>query len=276
MILRTLIALLVLTLPFRADAADRKRPTPAQTEARREYERGAQLYRSGQYEEAIDAFRKAYAAQPHPALLFNIGQAQEKLGQLEGALESYRGYLQAAPDAQDRGAVQTAIASLEERIAASKIQSLRVRSLPEQAQVSIDGASRGVTPLELRLPVGEHQVELTLEGYEAAKRQVSLTSTAAVELDVTLVKKAPPPPPSRTWTWVALGTGAALAAGGAAVGFFAQQDADNLRNFQHDQAQADALHDGAQTKALTANILYGAAGAAVVAGGALFFIEGQF
>lgn len=276
MILRTVIALLLLAGPLQAAAAERKRPTPAQNEARKEYERGAQLYRSGQYEEAIAAFRKAYAAQPHPALLFNIGQAQEKLGELEPALESYRGYLQAAPEAQDRGAVETAIASLEQRIAESKIQALRIRSQPERAQVNVDGAPRGETPLELRLPVGEHQVRLTLEGYESAERRVTLTRTSAVELDVTLLKKAPPAGPKRTWTWVALGTGAALAAGAATVGFLAQQDADNLRNFQHDQEQADALHDGAYTKAVTANILYGAAGAAVVAGGALFFIEGRF
>src|SRR5688500_18742243 len=121
---RPLLALLLLTalaVGGQASAADPKRSSPAaQRDARRAYEKGAQLYRSGQYEEAIAAFRQAYALQPHPALLFNIAQAQEKLGELEGALESDRGYLDGAPEAKDRAAVKAAIANLEERLAEEK------------------------------------------------------------------------------------------------------------------------------------------------------------
>ncbi len=261
------LALVVLASP------SPKAPDASSDVAEREYERGVALYRSGQYREAIRAFEASYAAKPHAALQFNIGQAYEKLGEPAAALEAYRRYLHDAPDAKDRGSVEATIAALEQRVAEQNIQTLRVRSVPPDAAVEIDRASRGKTPLELRLPVGDHQVDVSLEGYLPAHRGVSLTSKAAVELDFALEPKLAKP---KFWTWVALGTAGALAAAGGTFGILAWQDSSTMQAYKHDQVRVDALHDGASAKSVTANVLYGLAGAAGLAGGALFFVEGSF
>ncbi len=51
----------------------------AAAEAREHYQEGTRLYAEGRYEEAIVEFEHAYAKRPHPNVLYNIGQAQERL-----------------------------------------------------------------------------------------------------------------------------------------------------------------------------------------------------
>jgi tetratricopeptide (TPR) repeat protein len=72
---------------------------PLLEEARDEFTVGLQAFDAGDYSTAIEKFRTAYEASPRPAILFNIAVCQERLGQLAGALASYRIYLrEMAPD----------------------------------------------------------------------------------------------------------------------------------------------------------------------------------
>src|SRR5262249_36670798 len=61
--------------------------------------------------------------------------------------------------------------------AAATEGSVTVDSRPSGAAVSVDGRSRGVTPLQLTLPIGNHTLEL---GDGAAKRTVPITVSAGV------------------------------------------------------------------------------------------------
>lgn len=82
---------------------------------------------------------------------------------------------------------------------------------------------------------------------------------------------------TRLFTWIAAGTAGAALAGAVVMGIAANADANTLRNGErHEQKQAQKLHDGAENKALAANVLYGAAGVAGVAAVTLFFVEGSF
>jgi hypothetical protein len=52
-----------------------------------------------------------------------------------------------------------------------------VRSVPAAAQVVVNGATRGTTPIELRdLPLGPYTVEVTRSGYVAQSRGIVLTT----------------------------------------------------------------------------------------------------
>lgn len=57
--------------------------------ARVENERGERLYKSGQYQEAIRAFRAAYLQKPSPVLLYNIAQCHRLLQQHQQAVTIY-------------------------------------------------------------------------------------------------------------------------------------------------------------------------------------------
>jgi hypothetical protein len=127
---------------------------------------------------------------------------------------------------------------------------------------------------------------------------VSLTRDRALELNLTLppipsearpvALAAPPPPvpleatrpapaPERTegksWIGPIIAGGVAVVAAGAAValGVSARNAQNELLGQTHDQSQADALATRARNDAVAANVLYGVAGAAVLAGGVMAF-----
>jgi hypothetical protein len=86
------------------------------SEAEPHFQRGAQAYALGHFEEAIAAFESAYKLDPAPILLFNIAQANRHLGRKERALFFYRRYLEQAPAAPNRADAQRHVAELEEEI----------------------------------------------------------------------------------------------------------------------------------------------------------------
>jgi eukaryotic-like serine/threonine-protein kinase len=83
---------------------------------------------------------------------------------------------------------------------ARAIGRLLVRSTPGGARVFVDGRAHGVTPAELRdFAPGTYKVRVMRDGYEAAERRVTLTSSRPVEtVNVTLTHLPPPPPPVAT------------------------------------------------------------------------------
>jgi tetratricopeptide (TPR) repeat protein len=76
------------------------------------YERGVSAYRNARYDEAIEAFNRAYAVDPAPILVFNIAQAYWKKSDRQPALEAYRRYLILDPSAPNRAQVETRIQEL--------------------------------------------------------------------------------------------------------------------------------------------------------------------
>jgi TonB family protein len=77
---------------------------------------------------------------------------------------------------------------------------IRVASTPSGALVLIDGARVGHTPLESPpLAPGRHRVEISLEGYQSAQREVTTRAGKPKRLVVELERTAPaatPPPPA--------------------------------------------------------------------------------
>lgn len=80
------------------------------------FEDSNKAYKSGKFEDAADLLRKAYDLHPEPLLLYNLGRAQEGLGDRKGALESYERYLAEAKQVDDRGAIERRIATLRGQI----------------------------------------------------------------------------------------------------------------------------------------------------------------
>src|SRR5262245_35499185 len=90
-------------------------------EAKAHYKNGEQFYLRGRYQEAIDEFQQAYKLSKAPALLYNISQAYERLGDLPKA----RGYLKQYIDSgnaepSEMPALQDKLRVLDERIAESE------------------------------------------------------------------------------------------------------------------------------------------------------------
>jgi tetratricopeptide (TPR) repeat protein len=62
-------------------------------EARALYEAGRHAFESGRYDRALEDFQHAYALSPRPQLLYNIGQAADRLRHDEEALDAFERYL---------------------------------------------------------------------------------------------------------------------------------------------------------------------------------------
>lgn len=94
--------------------------SPTDTDARTLFELGENAFESGRYRAALDFFQQAYDLSGRPQLLFNIGQAADRLREDARALAAFEGYLQALPTASNRGVVEARIAILRQVTARSE------------------------------------------------------------------------------------------------------------------------------------------------------------
>ena len=89
-------------------------------EAKSQYEKGLSHYNLGEFDSAIQAFRRAYEISNAPGLLFNIAQAYRLKKDYEQASYFYTTYLRLKPDAPNRADVEERLAELEKLIADQK------------------------------------------------------------------------------------------------------------------------------------------------------------
>jgi tetratricopeptide (TPR) repeat protein len=109
-----LASLLALVGPGRARA---QAPGAASAEdasrAKLHFEAGSSYYREGDYRAALREYETAYRFAPRPALLYNVAQCWDRLGDKPQTVAFLRRYLEAEPAAEDRAAVEQWIANLE-------------------------------------------------------------------------------------------------------------------------------------------------------------------
>ena len=87
------------------------------TEARHLFEAGRNAYDAGRYQDALDYFQRGHELSQRPQLLYNVGQAADRLRLDQTALEAFKLYLQRLPDAENRPQVEERIRVLEEVLA---------------------------------------------------------------------------------------------------------------------------------------------------------------
>jgi tetratricopeptide (TPR) repeat protein len=73
---------------------------------------GQRLLDVGEYQAALDAFKRAYLAGEEPRLLFDIAECHRYLGNKTEAARVYQNYLRKAPDADNRAEVEALIKEL--------------------------------------------------------------------------------------------------------------------------------------------------------------------
>lgn len=182
----------------------------------------------GQYADALAAYRHAYALEPTPALLYNVGRAQEKLGRSAEALSTLEAFAAtASPD------LKAKVPRLEELLSdlRARVTQLWVRTNVKGATVIVRREQVGVTPLAKRLLVmpGAAQLEVRAEGFAPYTRELVLEEGRTMIVDVALVPTAASsttttggetltdvdqPITKRWWFWTGVGV---VLAGGAVL-----------------------------------------------------------
>ncbi len=140
----SLVLLLVgLATPVLAQGTDEDR------RARELYDNGALLYEEGRYEDAIQAWQEAYRISKKPLLLFNIANAQERIGQWRPALETLNRY-RAFASADEREVLDRRMKNIERRVAELEVEEAERRKAEEAeaARLKEEGTSASTaTPL---------------------------------------------------------------------------------------------------------------------------------
>jgi tetratricopeptide (TPR) repeat protein len=132
---------------------------------------GRTAFDAGRFDEALDLFERSYRASERPELLYNIGQAADRLRQDERALDAFTRYLELVPDGENRAAVETRVRAIREAIEADRARDAALLSAHERAA----------------------QAESTRGGDDLTWLWVSLGALAAVAIGVTIVVLAMAP-----------------------------------------------------------------------------------
>jgi hypothetical protein len=122
--MRQFVVLLLATLfwPVIADAApipagDAKAVTESRERARQLFRQGKRHLGEGDYAGALAAFVAAEKLHPSPLIDYNAARCLDSLGRLAEAIERYRAYVEALPQADNAAEVRQRVATLEGQLA---------------------------------------------------------------------------------------------------------------------------------------------------------------
>jgi len=207
--------------------------------ARRHFESGAAYLEESDYDNALQAFQKAYDLSKRPEILLNIATVQERKAALQPAIDALQQFLSVAPAGDEHvAAAKLRIQNLQRRLADAKAQAAPAPS-------SVTPAQSAPAPVAPPAPV--------------------TTSPAT--------PGQPSPHPSRLPAFIALGVGG-LAAGGALItGIVANADY-NDRKSSCSPACTDSELSSGRAMALTSTILTGVAIVGVGVGVTLLLTSG--
>lgn len=158
-------------------------------QARIRFERGVELYESGDVEAAYIEFKRAYALVPNYHLLFNIAQAQAELKDYVGALDSLSRYLQDGASkisTERRIAVHKEIKRLKTYLA-----NVKLNISVEKVQVKVDGVlvDPSLHDGEIAMSAGRRKIEVLHQDYLPWERYIDVAGEDNLELDVQLVAR---------------------------------------------------------------------------------------
>lgn len=165
--------------------------TPGELEARTLFKEGNRRLEAGEYSEALDLYRAAYARYPSPKILLNLGTVLRQLARHAEAAETYEKYL------ADPGADPARIAEVKQVLADlhSRVGRLSLKVNEAGARVALDGKALGETPAIslIRVEPGTHSVVAEKSGFVTAFASVSVAAGEERVVTLTLVPQAPAP-----------------------------------------------------------------------------------
>jgi tetratricopeptide (TPR) repeat protein len=196
------------------------------------FEKSDKAYKAGKFEDAVKLLEQAYALYPEPILLYNLGRAQEGIGDVPGAIASYEKYLKDATQITDRGAIERRIETLK----------------AQEAQK--DSEAKRLADEEARRKQAERDRQLAEEARLRAQAEAKANERS---------------PLATYGPWITIGTGTALLATGFVFGARASSTHDDA---VASPVQRDAveLQHSAERSATIANVLF-VVGGATLAGG---------
>jgi hypothetical protein len=171
---------------------------------------GARAYAQGEFKGAVDAFEEAYRISSRPGLLFSIAQARRKQfyamhepSELRSAIEHYRAYVTKVPTGKYRVIAVDELAELEavatktniplSQTPEAPVEKARTRVMVsasvDEARVALDDGPMRPSPLVADVKPGPHTVRVEADGYFPDKHALTAVDGGLVALEVPLREK---------------------------------------------------------------------------------------
>jgi tetratricopeptide (TPR) repeat protein len=132
--------------PASAQPQPQQQPPPGEDERARElFLEGEAHYAAGRYEEAAERYLQAYELSQRPELLFNLGNAYERLGDYAKAAQYLSQYV-ASPRARDVVSVRERIRRLEAAAAEQQRRAQEQEQQPPPQEPEVDSAITATPP----------------------------------------------------------------------------------------------------------------------------------
>ncbi|UJR81395.1 tetratricopeptide repeat protein [Sandaracinus amylolyticus] len=110
------------------------------SEARSLFEAGAAAFADGRYEDALGHFRRSYELSGRPELLYNIGQAHDRLRHDAEAVAAFEEYIAAVPDAAQREEIAARLAILRASMERADVSEAGAEATPEVEPATVETA----------------------------------------------------------------------------------------------------------------------------------------
>lgn len=259
-------------------AATDAAPTPSSPEEAEAIERFADaqaMFERGDHLGALAEMERIYQlleGTPNQyVVLYNLGRVYEELFQYDRAVQLYQRYLADAPaDATDRADAEASLRALERLLG-----TIVVRTNGEGVHVWIGESDVGTAPGELRVSAGHQVLELRAEGFESVRREIDVVARQRLELDLPMHRlsdfRGLDP---AVLVGVGVSTGVVLIAGivVGSIALVTSNDAGACVDRVGCSVDVPATRRTIQTEAITADVLYGTAGALAVTSIVLAFL----
>jgi len=278
---RWLLALFVISTGLTAGTTARAEPSEREVEQFKHYvATGSKHYRNGEFERALEAFRKAREIANPPSLRYNVARTLQSLGRCRDAKNELESFLSVEDlsDAKRRKGKQ----HLEElRDQCPSRGTLAVECGPSGAVATVELDDRSQScPADFELDPGAYRLTVTAPGYHSQTDRVEVSAGETVEHEVTLTEKAGSADnrsggDGSTGRLIAqisgLAVGAGLLGGGVASDLGAKSRLQNMRDASNDgnAEEVQRLQEEADA-ARTRTIALYSAGAALTLGSAIW------
>ena len=233
----------------------------ADVEAHALYQAAKVAFDQGRYENALDYFQRAYALSPRPALLHNIAVTADLLRRDDVALEAFEHFLRAVPDTDLRSSVEARIRILRAAVTSHATSSNATMPAPHpqppepQTAVAPTIATAPAPVVQAVSPAAAAQTIEHAQPIAQAPATVAVPASAEHHS-------------SHALAWTLVGTGVALAAGGAASFLVGKHDLSLVTNAPMGSHLTDLEADRNHGRLLTGVgiSLLAAGGAALIVG----------
>lgn len=259
------------------------------------FDAAQEAFQKADYRRAAAEYQAAYQITKDSALLMSIGESWQRAGEATRALEAYRAYLKAQPDASDRAEIEKRVAALEAAQAAAQTAT----QAPSTGVVPAPGTPAATTePPPAVPPPGTPPAAAAVVPPPAVDPPTSGGSPPVVTPPSTQTEaptSANPPSPVkptepfgrlRAAGWISVASAVALGTAGAIVGLGAQNRADELRRrttlviaeqppvYDANQREAyEALMSEGRSYNAASIALFSVAGVTAVASAAFFIAD---